>query len=264
MDDKCKKEEMLVSMFDLNTIVENPSVVISYGRNSAGKDQLVCRLIEKTEFSRIVCITSSRDIINAVEAKKAESCEVYDVTHDSADDAYVRDDIQAIIQISKAERSERELSETTQTEEKKKKKSLIVWDDAFSNIHDTLTRRLLAEIFYNGRCFNITFIMTTPFLEASVFGGREVCVSLMANIDYVFAFWNAMPAYLSGVYKNAFHSFRSLTIFERVFRDMATNRNCPAAVLTVYTGDISWYSSSQSKNRIEEVAAASSSDDATQ
>ncbi len=97
--------------------------------------------------------------------------------------------------------------------------AFLVFDDALADANAWKKDKNMKEIFFNGRHYNLTFILAMQHLMG-------IPPDFRANIDFVFLLKNNIPADRKKIYDNYAGCFAEKRLFDEVFPMLTSNYKC--------------------------------------
>lgn len=190
-----------ISYFNLENICKNPTIIINAKRGS-GKSTLVRELINyfNNSLKYPVCVLCSY-------SEKVDPYYSYFLPP-----AFIYEDPEKML--SKVLKRQIEMKNINNIREKEKKtkyddRILIVMDDCISDAKIWKKSKELAEIFYNGRHYNVSLIIVSQDIVA-------IPPAFRANIDIVILFNSSIQEELKKLFQHYAGEFSNLQEFKNV------------------------------------------------
>jgi hypothetical protein len=191
--------EFKFEKFELNTIVKNSSILI-IGKRGTGKTSMVYHLMKnlhETQNFDYFVVFSPTEIMN----KQYEKI----ITPTNIFYEYDSDIIQNILDI-----------QTQNLKENKKKNFCVILDDCLSSNGILANDKALKELLFNGRHYNITYILTMQF-------PLEIKQELRSGFDYVFLLEDDAISNQKRIFEYYTGFFKNFDEFRQVFINLTTN-----------------------------------------
>lgn len=188
-----------ISYFNLNDICKNPTIIINAKRGS-GKSTLVRELMNyfNTVLKYPICVLCSY-------SEKVDPYYSYFLPA-----SYIYEDCEKMLtKVLKRQTEMININNQRQKEGKKKydDRILVVMDDCISDAKIWKRSKDLAEIFYNGRHYNISLIIVSQDIVA-------IPPSFRANIDIVMLFNSSIQEELKKLFQHYAGEFTNLQEFK--------------------------------------------------
>jgi len=206
-------EELSLRKFDIQKMIKNPICILIAKRNS-GKSFLIRDIM-----------SYNREILaGSVISRTDKVAHFYDqfIPGVLIHDTYRSDIIQKIF-----DRQQKAIEEKWDN-----KRVFLIFDDVLSEANVWKKDKLIQDIFFNGRHFNIMFLlaMQTPM---------GISPNLRSNVDYTFILKTCNHSDRKKLYENYAGVFPSFAIFEKVLDACTENYSCLVIDNTAITNKIS-------------------------
>lgn len=199
-------ESIIVNRFDLKSMVNNPTILLNAKRGS-GKSVCIKHLLNY--FSSYLhypvgILCSKSEAVDPFYQKFFPDSFIYDSCSDELFNKILT-------------RQSKLISENKKNPDKQKDSRLIVvLDDVISDAKSWKNSNALNEIMFNGRHYDITFILAVQDVVA-------VGPAIRLNFDYVFLFKNDIKNEIDKIYKYYAGVFPSSKIFNEVLQKTTEN-----------------------------------------
>lgn len=122
--------------------------------------------------------------------------------------------------------------------------AFIICDDCMYD-KKFLREKIMRQIFYNGRHWNIFFMLTMQYC-------MDLTPDLRSNIDYIFVFRENILQNREKIYKNFFGIFPTFEMFNQVMNECTENYECIVLDNTIKSNKIEdvvfWYKAKMYEN----------------
>ena len=195
-------ETIVVNKFDLNSMVKNPTILLNAKRGS-GKSVCIKHLL--WYFGNVLHYPAG------ILCSKSESVDPF--YQDFFPDSFIYDSCSDEL-FTKILRRQSKLIENNKKcimngEQTKDSRLIIVLDDVISDAKSWKNSEALGEIMFNGRHYDITFILAVQDVVA-------VGPAIRLNFDYVFLFKNDVKNEIDKIYKYYGGVFLNAKVFNGV------------------------------------------------
>lgn len=206
-------EEITLRKFDMSKMIKNPICILIAKRNS-GKSFLIRDIMSYNKEIPAGTVISRTDKV----------AHFYDqfIPRVLIHDTYRSDIIQKIF-----DRQQKAIKENWDN-----KRVFLIFDDVLSEANVWKKDTLIQDIFFNGRHFNIMFLlaMQTPM---------GISPNLRSNVDYTFILKTSNHNDRKKIYENYAGVFPTFAIFEKVLDECTNNYSCLVIDNTANTNKIS-------------------------
>ena len=197
IDVKNNKNIIPINTFDINTIIKNPSIAI-IGKRGSGKSWIIRHLLYQMHLSGNIdecCIFAPTEKIYGFYSNFTEQ-----VHHKY--DSKIIEEILAI--------------QTDRIKNKIKKQVTVVFDDCFGINKLFATDKLLRELLFNARHYEITYILSMQY-------PLKLCPELRSNFDYVFLMTDDICSNQKIMYDYYAGMFPTVDTFSQVYTQLTEN-----------------------------------------
>lgn len=202
-------ETIIVNPFNLNSMVQNPTILLNAKRGS-GKSVCIKHLLY--HFSSILhypvgVLCSKSEAVDPFYQKFFPDSYIYNGCSDELFDKILRRQRKMMSENEKRKMNGEQLKDS---------RIIVVLDDVISDNKSWKNSEALREIMFNGRHYNITLILAVQDVVAV---GPEIRL----NFDYVFLFKNDVKNEIDKIYKYYAGVFPNAKIFNDVLQRATEN-----------------------------------------
>lgn len=214
-----------IKQFPIDKMAEHCSIAI-IGKRASGKTCLTRKILNYKQNIPTTIISKNEKLNNYYD----------DYSHESYD-TFETDILKNIYQKQDKIKFDNEI----RNKEGKKledDRHMIIMDDCMSSKEDILKNSQIIELFFNGRCRKISFILTTTV-------DVDITPSLRCNFDYVFLLADDSSDNIKKLYEHYAGMFPNVQVFEQVFSEITKNYGVMVIDNTVHsknsTDKIFWF-----------------------
>ena len=224
-----------IKRFDIKSMPDNVTIAM-IAKRASGKSYLTKEIL----FHK-------RDIPTTIAISKTEKLNKF--YSEFIPDIYIYDEYNNNI-LNRVFKRQSQISEDNEKrvidgKRNKDARAMLIMDDCMGSKASWVKEQPISELFFNGRHYNLSFILTMQF-------SLGIPPEMRSNFDYIFLLADDFISNRKRLYDHYAGMFPDFNIFQQVFLDLTENYGCMVINNRVHSKDITqkvfWYKAKDTPN----------------